>query len=101
MQSNDDAERQKIAASSEAAVARIQAQSAAEVLKMQAQASADAKRVEGQGLADYQKTLQPTLTPQVLRMREVEATKSLADSPNAKIVIGAAGARTLLDLRGG
>jgi regulator of protease activity HflC (stomatin/prohibitin superfamily) len=100
MQSNDDAEREKIAAQSAAEVARIEAESAAAVLKTQAQAAADAKRVEGKGLADYQKTVQPTLTPQVLRMREVEATKDLAQSPNTKIIMGAGGARTLLDLRG-
>jgi regulator of protease activity HflC (stomatin/prohibitin superfamily) len=100
MQSNDEAERQKIAAESAAAVARIEAQSAAETLRTQAQAAADAKRVEGQGLAEYQKTVQPTLTPQILRMREVEATKDLAESPNTKIIMGAGGARTLVDMRG-
>jgi regulator of protease activity HflC (stomatin/prohibitin superfamily) len=91
MQANDEAERQKIAA-----------QSAADVSKIQAQAAADAKRVEGLGVAAYQQAIQPTITPQILRWREIEATKALAASPNTKLVLGsgAGGARTLLDLRG-
>ena len=92
MQTNDDAERQKIAA-----------QSAADVSKIEAQAAADARRVEGQGIAEYQKAIQPTLTPQILRWREIEATKALADSPNTKLVLGGGGSggsgSTLLDLR--
>jgi regulator of protease activity HflC (stomatin/prohibitin superfamily) len=101
MESNDEVERQKIAAQSAADVARIQAQSAAEVSHIQAQAAADAKRVDGQGVADYQKAVQPTITPQILRLREIEATKALANSPNTKLVLGSGGAHTLLDLRGG
>jgi regulator of protease activity HflC (stomatin/prohibitin superfamily) len=99
MQSNDEAERQKIAAESAAEVARIQAASAAEVSEIQAKAAADAKRVEGAGVAAFQKAVQPTLTPQILRMREVEATKALAESPNTKVVLGAEGAHTMIDLR--
>jgi regulator of protease activity HflC (stomatin/prohibitin superfamily) len=89
MQANDQAEREKIAA-----------QSAADISKIQAQAAADAKRVEGLGVAAYQQAIQPTLTPQILKWREIEATKALADSPNTKLVLGGAGAGTLLDLRG-
>ncbi|HEY1696233.1 MAG TPA: prohibitin family protein [Polyangiaceae bacterium] len=101
MQANDEAEQQKIAAQSAATVAKIAADSDAQVKKIQAQAGADAKKVEGQGVAEYQRAVQPTLTPQVLRMREIQASKALAESPNAKIVLGAgSNARTLLDLRG-
>ncbi len=90
MQANDEAERQKIAA-----------QSAADVSKIQAQAAADAKRVEGLGVAAYQQAIQPTLTPQILRWRQIEATKALADSPNTKLVLGSGGSQALLDLRSG
>jgi regulator of protease activity HflC (stomatin/prohibitin superfamily) len=73
------------------------------VSKIEAQAAADARRVEGQGIAEYQKAIQPTLTPQILRWREIEATKALADSPNTKLVLGGGGSggsgSTLLDLR--
>jgi regulator of protease activity HflC (stomatin/prohibitin superfamily) len=99
MQTNDEAEQRKIAAQSSAEVARIGAESAAEVSRIQAQAAAEAKRVDGQGVADYQRLVQPTLTPQVLRMREIEAAKALADSPNAKLVLGPGAAKTMIDLR--
>ena len=89
MQTNDEAERQKIAA-----------QSAADVSKIQAQAAADAKRVEGLGIAAYQQAIQPTLSPQILKWRQIEATKALADSPNAKLVLGGGSAGTIVDLRG-
>ena len=37
----------------------------------------------------------------MLRLQEIDATKALAHSPNAKLVLmGGAGAHTLLDLRG-
>jgi regulator of protease activity HflC (stomatin/prohibitin superfamily) len=101
MVANDAAEQQRISAQAAAEVAQIQAKSAAEVTMIQAQAAADAKRVEGKGLADYQRTIQPTITPQIVRIREIEADKAIADSPNAKLVLGGGqGARTLVDLRG-
>jgi regulator of protease activity HflC (stomatin/prohibitin superfamily) len=89
MQANDDAERE-----------RISAQAAADVEKIQAQAAADAKRVDGLGVAAYQQAIQPTLTPQILKWKQIEATKALADSPNAKLVLGAGGPGTVVDLRG-
>jgi len=89
MQANDEAERQ-----------RVVTQSAADGLKINAQAAADAKRVEGKALADYQRAIQSTLTPEILRLREIEATKALADSPNTKLVLGPGSTRTMVDLRG-
>jgi regulator of protease activity HflC (stomatin/prohibitin superfamily) len=100
MQANDEAERSRISAEAEAKVAQIQAQSAAEVTRVQAQAEADAKRIEGQGVAAYQRTVQPTLTSQILQMREIEAKTALANSPNAKIVLGGGSAGTIVDMRG-
>jgi regulator of protease activity HflC (stomatin/prohibitin superfamily) len=89
MQATDDAERQRIAA-----------QAAADVSKIQAQAAADAKRVEGLGVAAYQQAIQPTLTPQILKWKQIEASKALADSPNAKLVLGAGGSGAIVDMRG-
>ncbi|HEX3769209.1 MAG TPA: prohibitin family protein [Polyangiaceae bacterium] len=99
MEANDAAERGRISADAAAQVAKIQAQSQAEVARIGAQGQADASKIEGEGVAAYQKTVQPTLTPQVLQMREIEAKKSLADSPNTKLVLGGSGASTILDLR--
>jgi regulator of protease activity HflC (stomatin/prohibitin superfamily) len=100
MEANDEAARQRIAAQSASEVAKIQAQSAAEVSAISAQAAAEAKKVDGQGVAEYQRAVQRSLSPQILRLREIEATKALADSPNTKLVLGAGAGRTLLDMRG-
>ena len=101
MQTNDEAERHRIDAQSAAEVAKIHAQSAAEVSRIQAQATAEAQRVEGGGIEEFQRAVQKTLTEQILRLRQIEATKALAESPNAKLVLGAGATHTLLDLRGG
>lgn len=89
MQAKGEAERQRIAA-----------QSAAEVSRIQAEAAANAKKLEGDGVAAYQSAIQSTLTPQVLKMRQIEAEKALADSPNAKLVLGGGSGGALIDLRG-
>jgi regulator of protease activity HflC (stomatin/prohibitin superfamily) len=99
MQARDLAEQQRINAQSEAEVATIKAQSSSQVSRIDATAAAEAKRIEGQGLAVYQKSVQSTLTEQLLRLRQIEATRALADSPNTKLVLGGGGAHTLLDLR--
>lgn len=78
---------------------KISAQAAADASRTAAQAAADAKRIDAQATADSEKLVQPFLTPQVLRLKEIEATKALADSPNTKLVIGGNTTQTLLDLR--
>ena len=80
---------------------KIDADAAAEAARTAAQAAADAKRIDAQATADYDKIVQPHLTPQMLRMKEIDADRALADSPNAKLVLmgGTGGAHTLLDLR--
>ena len=100
MQSKDLAEQQQINAQSAAQVAKIQAESASEVSRIGAQAAAEAKKVEGLGLAAYQRSVQSTLTEQLLRLRQIEATRAFAESPNAKLVLGTGGVQPLLDLRG-
>ena len=80
---------------------KIQVDAKAAALRIQAQAAADSKRIDGQATADYERLVQMHLTPAVLRMQEIDATKALATSPNAKLVImGQGGAHTLLDMRG-
>ncbi len=80
---------------------KISAEAAGDAARTAAQAAADAKRIDAQATADADKVIQPHLTPQVLRLKEIEANKALADSPNAKLVLmgGGNGAQTLLDLR--
>ena len=90
MQTKAEAERKKIEADSEA-----------ETALTNAKASADAKRIDAQATADYEKTVGSFLTPAMLKLQEIEASKALATSPNSKLVLmGGTGAQTLLDLRG-
>lgn len=83
------AERQKISVDAAALSAHVAAESAA-----------DTKRIDAQATADAQGIIQKNLTPQLIRLREIEAQKALAESPNAKLVLmGQAGANTRVDLR--
>ena len=64
------------------------------------QATADAKRLDGQATADYQKLVLQHLTPAILRMQEIEATRSLAASPNSKLVwMNGTGDKSMIDVR--
>jgi regulator of protease activity HflC (stomatin/prohibitin superfamily) len=76
----------------------MKTQAAAERQKISAQASADAARTAAQATADADKIIQPYLTPEVLRLKEIEANRALAESPNTKLVLGANN-QTMLDLR--
>jgi len=101
-QAQAEAEKQVIQQKSDAERSKIAAQARAEALRVDAQARADAKRLEGQAQADYQKSLQAGLTPQLLSYYQVEATRALANSPNAKLIYLGAGKApgSLVDLRG-
>ncbi|MBL0059731.1 MAG: prohibitin family protein [Elusimicrobia bacterium] len=48
---------------------------------------ADRKRIEAQGIADFQAIVTRGLNDSFLRWKGIEATKDLANSPNAKIVV--------------
>jgi regulator of protease activity HflC (stomatin/prohibitin superfamily) len=112
MEVKAEAERARITAEGQAAAARAQAQSSADVTRVAAQADADAKRASAQAdadakrldakaTADYEKLVQAHLTPQILRLHEIEAAAALASSPSAKFVLlGNRGTGTLLNLGG-
>lgn len=91
MQVKAEAERQKIAALADA-----------DSVRLRAQASADAKKIDAEATAEYERLVAAYLSPQILKLREIEATQGLAQSPNAKLIFLGAGAqpRALLDLRG-
>lgn len=57
-----------------------------------AEQEAARKRVEAQGDADRARIVTESLTPQFLRWQGIEATRELAESENAKIVIIGSGA---------
>lgn len=97
MQANGEKERQQI----QDDIKGMQAEAEAKRVRVAAQAAADAKRLDGQATADYNKLVEKSLTASVLRLQEIDASKAFASSPNAKLVLmGGAGAHTLLDLRG-
>ncbi|MBN1132989.1 MAG: prohibitin family protein [Bacteroidales bacterium] len=48
---------------------------------------ADRKRIEAQGIADYNKIISASLTDRILRQKGIDATLTLANSPNSKVVV--------------
>ncbi len=102
MQTRAEAERSKIDADAHAQTQRTQAQATADSSRIAAQAAADAKRLDAQATADYEKVVAQYLTPAILKLQEIDASKAFAQSPSSKLVLmGGTGAHTLLDLRGG
>jgi len=48
---------------------------------------ADRKRIEAQGIRDFQQTVAQGISSQLLEWKGIEATETLAKSPNTKIVV--------------
>merc|ERR1711998_619952 len=51
------------------------------------QQEAERKKIEAQGIADFQKIVSDDISPNLLKLKGIEATEKLAKSPNSKIVI--------------
>ena len=62
----------------------------------QARKEAEKEKNEAQGKAEAQRILSQGLTPEVLKLRSIEATTSLAESQNSKLVILGGSDRELL-----
>lgn len=62
---------------------------------------ADRKKIEAEGEAEYQRIITASLSNQFLRFKGIEATKELANSPNAKTVIVGSGSDGLPLILGG
>jgi len=56
---------------------------------------AERKRIEAQGIQDYQNIISQTLNEQLIKWQGVQATLSLSESENAKIVVIGAGEQGL------
>lgn len=52
---------------------------------------ADRKRIEAQGISDFQAIVSAGISENLLRWKGIEATQSLAQSPNTKVIIVGAG----------
>jgi len=48
---------------------------------------ADRKRIEAQGIHDFQQIVAQGISPQLLQWKGIEATETLAKSPNTKIIV--------------
>ena len=48
---------------------------------------AERKRIAAEGEATANKIINNSLTPSLLKMRGIEATSKLAESPNSKVVV--------------
>lgn len=48
---------------------------------------AERKRVEARGIADFQQIISAGITPSYLKWKGIEATQTLAESPNAKVIM--------------
>jgi regulator of protease activity HflC (stomatin/prohibitin superfamily) len=52
-----------------------------------ARKEAERKKIEARGNAEAQSLLSKGLTEQVLKLKAIEATQKLAESPNSKVII--------------
>lgn len=48
---------------------------------------AERKLIEAQGIANYNRTVNASLTSNIIKLRGIEATLKLAESPNSKVVV--------------
>ncbi len=74
------------AAINEKLAAEQQAQRMQFVLAKESQ-EAERKRIEAQGIQDFQNIVSQGLTETLLRWKGIEATRALAESPNAKVIV--------------
>ena len=62
---------------------------------------ADRKLIEAAGISNYNRTVSASLTSNILKLRGIEATLKLAESPNTKIVVVGSGDEGLPLILGG
>ena len=65
------------------------------------ESEAERRRIEAEGIAAFNRIINASLTDQILKQRGIEATISLAESPNAKVVVIGSGKDGLPLILGG
>ena len=65
------------------------------------ESEAERRRIEAEGIANFNRIINASLTDQILKQRGIEATISLAESPNAKVVVIGSGEDGLPLILGG
>lgn len=78
---------EQVAKAVEAKLAADQQAQQMEFVLRKEQKEAERKRIEAQGIADFQRIVTAGITPGLLTWKGIEATKELAASPNAKVII--------------
>jgi regulator of protease activity HflC (stomatin/prohibitin superfamily) len=59
------------------------------------------KKIEAEGISEFQRIVNKTITPQLLRWKGVETTQELAKSPNSKVIVIGNGENGLPIILGG
>jgi regulator of protease activity HflC (stomatin/prohibitin superfamily) len=99
-QSEAEQQKQLMEVKAQAERDKIAAQNQGEVARIEAQAAADAKRIDAQATDDYERIVQQHMSERMLQWNRVDAMKSLAASPNAKVImLGGEGKGTVLDIK--
>ena len=52
-----------------------------------AKKEAERKEIEAKGIAKFQRIVNQTITPQLLKWKGVEATQEISKSPNSKVIV--------------
>jgi prohibitin 1 len=78
---------EQVAKAVEAKLAADQQAQQMEFVLRKEQKEAERKRIEAQGISDFQRIVTAGITPGLLTWKGIEATKELAQSPNAKVII--------------
>jgi regulator of protease activity HflC (stomatin/prohibitin superfamily) len=65
------------------------------------ESEAERRRIEAEGIAAFNRIINASLTDQILKQRGIEATISLAESPNSKVVVIGSGKEGLPLILGG
>ncbi len=65
------------------------------------ESEAERRRIEAEGIANYNRIINASLTDKILTQRGIEATTSLAESPNSKVIVIGSGEDGLPLILGG
>lgn len=82
-----EAERKVIQANAEKQVQIIAAEAEKRKIELEAEGKANALRIEAEGQKKANDLLNSNLTPQIIKLKSIEAFQNLSTSPNAKVII--------------
>lgn len=80
-----------LTATQEAARLRIEAEGASNAMLIRTRADAEASRIRAQAQADSNRMLAQSLTPEVLRLRQIDVMSALMQNTNSRVIMVPAG----------